>query len=104
MFFLAADGRTDSAGRPGLLQMSLVAQEFDDTIRMSRPPRAVQKILFRVLAPIARLRGLRGSYPEYVSRVSDVLEEIEALPPEILRLLPHGVPPGTLSDPPKGLS
>jgi len=102
LFFLAADGRTDSTGRPGLLQAALLAQEFDDTTRFVRPPRVVQKILFGALAPIARWRGLRGSYPEYVKRTSAVLEEIEALPAEILQQLPDGVPAGTLGKPPLG--
>ncbi len=104
MFFLAADGRTDPAGRPSLLQASLLAKEFDDTIRFTRPPRVVQKLLFGALAPIARRRGLRGSYPEFVRRASDVLEEIEAIPADILKQLPDGVPAGTLSEPPPGVS
>ena len=95
LYCLAADGRTDSKGRPSLLQASLMAKEFDEVIRFTKPPRAVQQILFSVLAPIARRRGLRGSYPEYLTRVTAVLEEIEALPPEIAALLPASVPRGT---------
>lgn len=101
LFCLAADGRTDSKGRPGLLQASLMAKEFDDVIRFTRPPRAVQQILFRALAPIARRRGLRGSYPEYLTRVTEVLQEIEALPPEIAAMLPAGIPRGTAGMPPE---
>jgi len=33
-----------------------------------QPPPAVQKLLFAILAPIARWRGYRGSYPEYLAR------------------------------------
>lgn len=100
MFMLAADGRTDERGRPGLLQSALTAANFDDVHRLVRPPRAVQKLLFGALAPIARLRGLRASYPEYLERVTEVLDEVEALPPEILDLLPEGTPAGTAITPP----
>lgn len=100
MFFLAADGKTDRRGSPGWLQTAISAQEFDDTFRLVSPPRPVQQILFSLLAPIARWRGLRGSYPEFANRVSEVLEEVEALPPDILALLPAGVPRGTAVGPP----
>jgi quercetin dioxygenase-like cupin family protein len=67
-FGLAQDGKTDAKGMPNLLQISLFAQEFDDVIRYVQPPPAVQRVLFAVLAPIARWRGYRGSYPEYLAR------------------------------------
>jgi hypothetical protein len=53
---------------PKLLQLSLFAREFDDVIQFTRPPRTVQRILFGSLAPLARLLGYRGSYPEYSTR------------------------------------
>ena len=65
---LAQDGRTDARGMPGLLQRSLLAREFDDVIRFTKPHRRIQTVLFKLLAPIARLRGYRGSYPEYLER------------------------------------
>jgi quercetin dioxygenase-like cupin family protein len=67
-FSLAQDGKTDAKGMPGMLQISLFAQEFDDVIRYDKGPRVVQKILFGVLAPIARWKGLKGNYPEYLAR------------------------------------
>jgi len=75
---LAAAGRTDATGAPGLLQLSLLAQEWDDQIRFASPPRWVQRVMVAVLGPIARLRGLRGAYPEFrqrilVGRVGEVL-------------------------------
>ena len=93
-FGLAADGRTDRRGRPSLLQAALLAREFDDTIRFTRPPRAVQKPLF---APLARLRGLRGSYPAYETG-TDVVEHLEALPEHIASILPLTTPSPTLRD------
>jgi quercetin dioxygenase-like cupin family protein len=67
-FGLAQDGKTDAKGKPRLLQLVLFAREYQDVIVFTKPPRMVQKILFGVLAPIARLLGYRGSYPEYSNR------------------------------------
>jgi quercetin dioxygenase-like cupin family protein len=67
-FGLAQDGKTDARGMPSLLQLVLLAREFDDAIRFTRPPRFVQRLLFPLLAPLARWRGYRGSYQEYLSR------------------------------------
>jgi mannose-6-phosphate isomerase-like protein (cupin superfamily) len=66
---LAAAGRTDASGNPGLLQLSLLAQEWDDQIRFASPPRWVQRLMVAVVGPIARWRGLRGSYPELEERI-----------------------------------
>lgn len=68
LFGLAQDGRTDARGMPSLLQRSLLAREFADVTRFTKPHRLVQAVLFGLLAPIARLRGYRGSYPEYLER------------------------------------
>lgn len=87
LFGLAADGRTDTSGRPGLLQAALLAREFDDTIRFTTPPRAIQRSLFALLAPLARLRGLRGSYPQYEHHTGESVSELEEPPPQIATLL-----------------
>ena len=76
-FGLAQDGKTDPKGRPRLLQAALFAREFDDVLRFTRPPRPVQKALFGVLAPIARLLGYRGSFPEYLEREPSERVEVE---------------------------
>lgn len=65
LFGMARDGKTDAKGRPNLLQAALFAREFDHVIRFVEPPRLVQKVLFGVLAPLARLLGYRAVYPEY---------------------------------------
>jgi quercetin dioxygenase-like cupin family protein len=67
-FGLAQDGKVDRRGMPNLLQLAVFAREFDDVIRFTRPPRFVQRILFGLLSPLARLLGHRGSYPEYLAR------------------------------------
>lgn len=66
IFGLANDGRTNAKGMPAPLQLALLAQEFDDVIRFTSPPRAVQKPLFAALGAVGRMRGLRGVYPEYL--------------------------------------
>ncbi|MDP9228150.1 MAG: cupin domain-containing protein [Actinomycetota bacterium] len=65
LFGLALDGRTNSKGMPAPLQLVQVAREFDDVIVLRRPPRILQRALFGLLAPIARRRGYRGTYPRY---------------------------------------
>lgn len=87
LFGLAADGRTDDTGRPGLLQAALLAREFDDTIRFTSPPCVIQRTLFAALAPFARLRGLRGSYPQYEQHSGEYVEQLEELPPHIVALI-----------------
>jgi mannose-6-phosphate isomerase-like protein (cupin superfamily) len=65
MFGLANAGRTNTKGMPNPLQLALIGQEFQDVVRFTRPPRALQMVMFGLLGPIGRLRGYRGSYPEY---------------------------------------
>ncbi len=78
-FALAQDGKTDNTGKPGLLQIALMAREFDDVIRYSKGPRSIQRLLFLLLTPLARLKGLKGSYPEYLARPAS-----ESVPVELL--------------------
>jgi mannose-6-phosphate isomerase-like protein (cupin superfamily) len=66
IFGLANDGRTNGKGLPSPLQLALLAQEFDDVIRFTSPPRALQRPLFSVLGALGRMRGLRATYPEYL--------------------------------------
>lgn len=80
LFGLAQDGKTNAKGMPNLLQAALFAQEFEDVLYFTKPPRAVQKILFTVLAPIARALGYRGSYPEYLNRQPAEVVEVESWP------------------------
>jgi quercetin dioxygenase-like cupin family protein len=63
-FGLARLGYCDSKGMPRLLQLVLCAREFSDIVEFRSPPPAVQRAVFGALAPIARWRGYRGTYPE----------------------------------------
>jgi quercetin dioxygenase-like cupin family protein len=65
LFGMARDGKTDAKGRPNILQAALLAQDFEDVLYFTSPPHAVQKALFGVLAPIARLLGYWAVYPGY---------------------------------------
>jgi quercetin dioxygenase-like cupin family protein len=64
LFGLARLGHTDSKGMPNPLQLALIGQEFSDVIVFRSPPRAIQRAVFGVLAPVARWRGYRATYPQ----------------------------------------
>jgi quercetin dioxygenase-like cupin family protein len=57
IFGLAVLGRTNAKGMPRLLDAALLAEALGDEIVFERPPRAVQRALVAVVAPIARARG-----------------------------------------------
>ena len=63
LFGLAREGHVNKRGMPDLLQLALFATEFSDVAVFRKPPAAVQRVLFGVLAPIARRRGYRATYP-----------------------------------------
>jgi hypothetical protein len=64
LYGLARLGHTNAKGMPSPLQLALVGQEFNDVIVFRKPPVAVQRAIFGVLAPIARWRGYRATYPQ----------------------------------------
>jgi quercetin dioxygenase-like cupin family protein len=64
LFGLARLGHTNAKGMPNPLQLALIAQEFSDVVLFRSPPPALQRALFGVLAPIARRRGYRATYPQ----------------------------------------
>jgi quercetin dioxygenase-like cupin family protein len=63
LFGLAREGHVNKRGMPHPLQLALLATEFSDIIVFRKPPTAVQRGLFGILAPLARRRGYRASYP-----------------------------------------
>ena len=64
LFGLARLGHTNEKGVPHPLQLALFAGEFSDVIVFRKPPPALQRAIFAVLAPIARRRGYRATYPQ----------------------------------------
>ena len=71
------DGWTNVKGMPNLLQVALFAREFEDALQFTVPPRPVQRALFAVLSPVARLLGYRGSYTRYTDRSPSERVEVE---------------------------
>jgi hypothetical protein len=64
LYGLARLGHVNGKGMPSPLQLALFAQEFSDVIVFRKPPEAVQRVAFGILAPIARRRGYRATYPQ----------------------------------------
>jgi quercetin dioxygenase-like cupin family protein len=65
LFGLARSGHTDARGMPDPLQLAVFALEFRDAMVLRSPPPAVQRVIFGALAPIARWRGYRATYPQF---------------------------------------
>jgi len=67
---LYLDGKRDEAAAaiPTALveDLALIGSEFSDVLRRKHPPAFVQAIAFGVLGFIARRRGLKAIYPEYL--------------------------------------
>ena len=70
MFGLARAGKTNAAGEPPFLQMAVMCQAHD--IYLPKPPVFMQRLLFAVLVPIAKLLGYRAWYPEYSASAEQV--------------------------------
>lgn len=66
LFGLANAGRTNAKGLPGPLQLALIGPEFADVLVFTKPPAFVQRAVFGLLGPIARRRGLKPVYDEYL--------------------------------------
>jgi mannose-6-phosphate isomerase-like protein (cupin superfamily) len=64
LFGLARLGHTNRSGMPYPLQLALIAREFSDVIVFRAPPPMLQPAIFGMLAPIARRRGYRPTYPQ----------------------------------------
>jgi quercetin dioxygenase-like cupin family protein len=62
LFDLAARGQLNERGMPSLLQLAVSVPAFAQEIRVTRPPWPVQRLLFAILGPIARRRGLTSSF------------------------------------------
>jgi mannose-6-phosphate isomerase-like protein (cupin superfamily) len=80
---LANDGLTNEKGMPHLLQLAVIADEFGDVIEFVRPPRALQRLAFALLAPVGLVLGYRPCYERYmrpyarVDVIPDLLEFVD---------------------------
>lgn len=61
-FALARDGKLNDKGMPNFFLISLVSLRHQNDIRVVSPPWMIQKPLFLMLAPIAKLLGYKASY------------------------------------------
>jgi mannose-6-phosphate isomerase-like protein (cupin superfamily) len=66
LFGLSCDGKTNRKGVPGLLQIAVTVRALGDSCStLVRPPAAVQRVVFALLAPIGRRCGRRATYATY---------------------------------------
>ncbi len=60
LFALTRDGTLDGRGLPSFLALAASGNRFHDELMVISPPPAVQRAMFAVLAPVARLFGVRA--------------------------------------------
>jgi quercetin dioxygenase-like cupin family protein len=61
-FALARDGKLDKSGTPNIIRTGLILLNFENEIKLTYPNWKLQKIVFKLLTPIARLMGYKGAY------------------------------------------
>lgn len=61
--FAAIHATGELSGITGLLQTVLLVRAYPDVVVPEKPPRAIQNVLFPVLAVVARLLGLKPDHP-----------------------------------------
>lgn len=59
VYRLAAEGRTDGRGTPGVLDLAWLVPHYWNEIRITRPPERVQRIVFGILGRFVRSRHAR---------------------------------------------
>lgn len=61
-FVLAREGKLNKNGSPNVFRTALILLHFENEIRLTHPNWKLQKIIFKLLAPIARLIGYKAIY------------------------------------------
>lgn len=64
-FGLGKDGKTNRKGLPNPLQLAVLMREYEDEMRLAKPPFIVQRMLFAPLAVLGRALGYRSRYPHH---------------------------------------
>ena len=72
---LAAQGRTDARGKPGLLQMAVLADAYAGETVFTRPPPWVQRATVKLLAPLGRALGRRAWDDEWAELIVESVPE-----------------------------
>jgi len=60
---LANDGKMNDNGLPSIWQLALTSKEYLDSVHLAKPPLFIQKILWGILSPIAKILGYKPDYP-----------------------------------------
>ena len=63
-FVLAREGKLNKSGSPNMFRTALILLQFEKEIRLAHPNWMLQKIIFNLLAPIARLMGYKAVYDQ----------------------------------------
>jgi Cupin domain len=84
---LCADGHTNKKGTPSPLLGALLATRYRDEIRFRPPPQLVQRMLFPLLAGIARRRGMDQTIERYLDLDAHPSAEVglNRLPQQVMR-------------------
>lgn len=64
---LASDGKTNKRGKPGMLQVALIASKFSRELRLVKPAYGIQQAVFSVLRPFALIAGYKAVYDKYLN-------------------------------------
>jgi mannose-6-phosphate isomerase-like protein (cupin superfamily) len=84
---LCADGHTSADGVPSPLLGALLATRYRREMRYRKPPDALQRTLFPLLAAFARLRGLERTIERYLDPETHPSAEsgLGRLPDQVMR-------------------
>lgn len=63
---LATQGKVDKRGLPCILQAALLARGYKHVFRLAKPSYFLQKMIFGVLSPLAKMKGYKAVYHEYI--------------------------------------
>jgi quercetin dioxygenase-like cupin family protein len=61
-FALARDGKLNKKGIPNMFHTSVLALAYKDEIRLTKPPWAIQYLIYLLFAPIGKLLKYRANY------------------------------------------
>lgn len=63
---LAVQGRVDKKGLLSIWQTALLAQQYQNVYRLAKGPYFLQLAMFRLLAPLAKMKGYKSVYKELI--------------------------------------
>jgi len=61
-FALARDGKLSKNGKPNIFRSALIMLHFENELRLAKPNWTLQKLVFKILAPIGYLLGYTALY------------------------------------------